>query len=78
MAEREPTLEPECVREGADIIGAELETPVRRIAASRATVIPQVQVDDLHAIGQPREPRPEVGVVEAARTAVDEDHRRPG
>ena len=77
MAQDDRPRDPERVAERADIVGAHLEGPVRGIVAARPTVVAQVEVDDLGELGQPRRVRLEVGVVVAARPAVETDDGRP-
>jgi hypothetical protein len=65
------------VAEGAQVVGAHLEAPVRRVAPRRPAMSPQVQIDHLRLGGQPAEVRLEIGVVVAAGAAVHQHHGRP-
>ena len=67
----------QAVAEGPHVVGADLERPVRGVVPGRATVIAQVQVDDLCHASQRREIRLEVGVVVTAWTTVQQHDRRP-
>ena len=76
MTEDDWPLDAEGVAERVDIVGAELEAPVRRVVSGRAAMVTEVEIDDLELVGQPAEIRLEIGMVVAAGSAVDEDERR--
>jgi hypothetical protein len=77
MAEDDRLFNADRVAEGTKIVGAELEAPIGRVVSGRPAMVAEVEIDELELVEQPAEMRLEVGVVVAARSAVDEDDRRP-
>ena len=65
------------VAEGAHVVGADFERPVVRVVPGRATVVPEVEVDQLRVCRQCREVRLEVGVVVSAGPSVQQHHGGP-
>ena len=76
MPQNHGPLDAERRTERGQIVSARLEAPVRRGVSSGASVPPKVDVHDLRLAGQLGKVRFEVGMVEAARSTVDEDDCR--
>ncbi len=68
---------PDRVAECSDVVCGPFEAPRARAAPVGTAVPAQIEVDDLGMLGEPAEVRLEVGMVIAARSAVNQDHRRP-
>ena len=76
VSEDDRLADVERVAEGHEVVGGSLEAPGRRVAPRRPTVVAKVDVHQLGHVGQRGERGLEVGVVVAARSAVDQDERR--
>ena len=71
-----PADYPDGIAERADVVGAHLEPPGRRVAPLRAAMSAQIQVDHLCRLRQPSELGLEVGVVEASGSAMQQHQER--
>jgi hypothetical protein len=75
VAEHNGPVDAERIAEGPQVVGADLEAPVRRVVPRRPAVVAQVDIDDLRDGDKWAEVGLEIGMVVAARSSVHDDDR---